>query len=431
MIADCAGLYGCFWLCALAYLGRPPVPQEMLSGQLLLPIFLTIAMHNRTYSLKSLTDWRIATSRMLAALLVSALMLTFLAYGMNVSAVFSRVIFVSGIATAAMVMAATRWLITERAHRLWGPSALNVLLIDAGGPPLVIPNTYRIAAREHGLEPTLEDPHLLDRLAGYLRNMDQVIVSCPQEERAAWAMVLKGSGVHGEIATPLVREIGALGVVHREEAGISSLLVSVGALGLRARLTKRAFDIAVSVLALIVVAPVLAGAAVLIRLEDGGPVLFRQRRLGRGNRFFNIYKLRTMRVEQADADGHRSAARDDDRITRIGRFLRKSSIDELPQLFNVLKGEMSIVGPRPHALGSQAGSKLFWQVDSRYWQRHSLRPGITGLAQVRGLRGATETESDLSSRLLADLEYASDWTIWRDLQILLATASVVIHDRAY
>lgn len=126
-------------------------------------------------------------------------------------------------------------------------------------------------------------------------------------------------------------------------------------------------------------------------MEDGGPILFRQRRLGRGNRYFPIYKLRTMRVEGSDAEGSRSTGRDDDRITAIGKFLRRTSMDELAQLVNVLKGEMSIVGPRPHALGSQAGEKLFWQVDNRYWQRHSLRPGITGLAQVRGFRGATDS----------------------------------------
>lgn len=118
-------------------------------------------------------------------------------------------------------------------------------------------------------------------------------------------------------------------------------------------------------------------------------------------------------------------------MTRVGRFLRRTSIDELPQLLNVLKGDMSIVGPRPHALGSQAGDKLFWQVDHRYWQRHSLKPGITGLAQVRGFRGATETETDLSSRLQADLEYLDGWSILRDIQIIFATFGVLAHDRAY
>ena len=118
-------------------------------------------------------------------------------------------------------------------------------------------------------------------------------------------------------------------------------------------------------------------------------------------------------------------------MTRVGQFLRRTSIDELPQLLNVVKGEMSIVGPRPHALGLQAGEKLFWEVDTRYWQRHSLRPGMTGLAQIRGLRGATDTEDDLSSRLQADLEYLAGWSLLRDVSISFATLRVSVHDRAY
>jgi lipopolysaccharide/colanic/teichoic acid biosynthesis glycosyltransferase len=261
--------------------------------------------------------------------------------------------------------------------------------------------------------------------------MDQVIVSCPPDRRLAWAMVLKGCGVNGEVLSDFMREIGALGLVHRDEIGMTTLLVSTGPLGLRARALKRALDVAVSLAALTVALPILLVSAVAIKLEDGGPILFRQNRVGRRNQLFRIYKLRTMKVERADGNGDRSASKDDDRVTRVGRFLRRSSIDELPQLFNVLKGEMSLVGPRPHAIGSLAGDKLFWEVDPRYWQRHSLRPGLTGLAQIRGLRGATDREIDLTSRLQADLEYLSGWTIWRDVRILLATSTVLLHDRAF
>jgi exopolysaccharide biosynthesis polyprenyl glycosylphosphotransferase len=431
MVADIVLLFGCFYLSGVAYFGRPPVAGEMISAQLLLPMFLTIALHNGTYSLEALTDWKNAASRMASAMLIGALLLTFLGYAVKISADFSRLILASGVVTTIVALSAMRYFVARWIREQWGPSPMNVLVIDAGGPPMAIPHAYKIDARAHALEPTLDDPHLLDRFARYLRNMDQVIVNCPQDERAAWAMVLKGSGVHGEVTSGLAREIGALGVIHREAAGVSTLLVSTGPLGIRARFTKRAFDIVVSGVALVLLSPVLLAAAALIKLEDGGPVFFRQRRLGQGNRFFSIYKLRSMKVEQSDADGNRSASKDDDRITRIGGFLRKTSMDELPQLINVLIGDMSIVGPRPHALGSQAGNKLFWQVDHRYWQRHSLRPGITGLAQVRGFRGATETENDLTSRLHADLEYLAGWNLWRDIQIILATAKVVMHDRAF
>jgi lipopolysaccharide/colanic/teichoic acid biosynthesis glycosyltransferase len=111
--------------------------------------------------------------------------------------------------------------------------------------------------------------------------------------------------------------------------------------------------------------------------------------------------------------------------------LRRTSIDEFPQLFNVLLGDMSLVGPRPHAIGSQAGDKLFWEVDRRYWQRHSLKPGMSGLAQVRGFRGATDTERDLEDRLQSDLEYVEGWTIMRDIKIIVQTLGVLVHERAY
>jgi lipopolysaccharide/colanic/teichoic acid biosynthesis glycosyltransferase len=170
----------------------------------------------------------------------------------------------------------------------------------------------------------------------------------------------------------------------------------------------------------------LVAAAILI--EDGSPVLFVQRRVGRANRFFQVYKFRSMVIGRADHDGHNSTERNDARITRVGKFIRRTSIDELPQLFNVLKGEMSIVGPRPHALGSQAGDKLFWEVDERYWERHALKPGLTGLAQIRGFRGATASEIDLTERLEADLEYLDGWSLQRDIQIIFGTLAVLVHD---
>ena len=174
-----------------------------------------------------------------------------------------------------------------------------------------------------------------------------------------------------------------------------------------------------------------ATIAVLIKLDSRGPVFFVQDRLGRGNRLFRMYKFRSMRSDALDGAGHQSTRRDDDRITRVGRVIRRTSIDELPQILNVLSGDMSLVGPRPHALGSTAGDALFWEVDSRYWHRHASKPGLTGLAQVRGFRGATHSRSDLTNRLQADLEYLSGWTIWRDVSIIFATFRVLVHKNAF
>lgn len=432
MVLDIAALLGGFALGGLIYAGGIEPTGTLLAAQLLLPLYLTIALYNGTYSLRSLTDWRAASLQMLYALANSALLLTFISFFGQIGSAFPRVAIALGLMIAAAMMVMARYFAVQWLSRIWGPAPMNILIIEEdGGPPMDLPHAYRISAAEHGLEPALEDPHALDRLARYMRNMDQVIVSCPPDRRGLWAQILKGSGFHGEVLSSTVHQIGALGVVHRERAGASSLLVSTGPLGLRARITKRLLDIALSAVALLALSPVLMAAMLAIKLEDGGPIFFRQRRLGRGNRFFMIYKLRTMKVDQADADGKRSASRGDDRITRIGRLLRRTSVDELPQLLNVLNGEMSLVGPRPHALGSCAGTKLFWEVDRRYWQRHCLKPGLTGLAQVRGFRGATPTESDLSSRLQADLEYVAGWTLWRDIGIMVSTLKVVIHERAF
>ena len=138
-----------------------------------------------------------------------------------------------------------------------------------------------------------------------------------------------------------------------------------------------------------------------------------------------------MLVETNDSDGTRSASRDDDRITRVGRFIRRTSIDELPQILNVLRSEMSMVGPRPHALGSLAGDELFWHASNQYWLRHALKPGITGLAQIRGFRGATDSVEDLEKRVRCDLEYLSNWSIRLDIMILIKTVRVVVHKNAY
>jgi lipopolysaccharide/colanic/teichoic acid biosynthesis glycosyltransferase len=138
-----------------------------------------------------------------------------------------------------------------------------------------------------------------------------------------------------------------------------------------------------------------------------------------------------MYADIGDPHGNRSTARDDKRITKIGKVLRRTSLDELPQLWNVIRGDMSLVGPRPHALGSTAEGALFWEAVPEYWTRHAMRPGITGLAQVRGLRGATTTRSDIEKRVAADLEYVNGWSIWWDIKILLQTIGVVFHRNAF
>jgi lipopolysaccharide/colanic/teichoic acid biosynthesis glycosyltransferase len=187
---------------------------------------------------------------------------------------------------------------------------------------------------------------------------------------------------------------------------------------------KRLFDIVASAGALVMLSPILAGIWLIVRLESPGPGLFRQRRGGFQGRPFYIYKFRTMRTCESRTIAQATQA--DGRTTRLGRFLRKYSIDELPQLINVLKGDMSIVGPRPHAL---AHDRQFCTVDRRYAGRHHARPGITGLAQVSGLRGPTDTREKIVQRMEYDLRYVANWSWAMDLGIILRTVLVLIRDR--
>lgn len=185
---------------------------------------------------------------------------------------------------------------------------------------------------------------------------------------------------------------------------------------------KRLEDLVFGVLILFLISPLLLATAIAVKLDSEGPVFFRQNREGFNNRYFRIWKFRSMRVEKCQTDGIKQATRDDDRITRVGRFIRRTSIDELPQLFNVLRGEMSLVGPRPHAPSTRAGDKLFHEIIDSYAARHNVKPGITGWAQVSGWRGETETEEKLLKRLEHDLYYIENWSLSLDIYIIIKTA---------
>jgi len=181
---------------------------------------------------------------------------------------------------------------------------------------------------------------------------------------------------------------------------------------------KRLFDVAGGAGALILLSPLLLWIALAIKLSSPGPVFFTQYRYGRNNHRFRIYKFRTMHTHLGDASGVSQTVADDPRVTSFGRFLRRTSLDELPQLINVVIGDMSLVGPRPHVPGMQAASTLYENLVPYYFQRHTIKPGITGLAQVSGCRGSTASANLAISRVDYDLEYIERWSLWLDIKII-------------
>jgi lipopolysaccharide/colanic/teichoic acid biosynthesis glycosyltransferase len=395
----------------------------------LIPVYLVTAMNAGAYATVNLQDPFRAVAKGLTTFALAMSAVIFIAFCLKTSAAFPRLVVSLGAVLSVLTIATSRYMVVRHMPLIIGGNPFNVVLLCDGDQPVPEGKFSIVVASDAYFDPDLHDPVMYDRLAQSLAGADRVIVACAPARRSAWAQALKGANIQSELYMPELDSLAPLGI--SEHGGTPTVIIANGPLALFDRFVKRAFDIVLAGGALLVLSPVFAAVAVAIKLDTRGPVLFTQVRIGRANQMFRMKKFRSMVVEQADGAGERSTARDDDRVTRVGRFIRKTSIDELPQLLNVLRGDMSIVGPRPHALSSRAADKLFWEVDERYWHRHAAKPGLTGLAQIRGYRGATMEEDDLRNRLQADLEYLATWSIWRDIKIIVLTFRVLVHRNAF
>ncbi len=184
---------------------------------------------------------------------------------------------------------------------------------------------------------------------------------------------------------------------------------------------KRIFDVFFSIVALALLWPVFIGAAIAVKVSSPGPIIFKQKRHGFNNETIDVYKFRSMYTNMSDPTARNAVTKGDPRVTRVGRFLRKSSIDELPQIFNVLRGQLSLVGPRPHAVLAQTADRTYSDVVEGYFARHRVKPGVTGWAQINGWRGEIDNDEKIRFRTAFDLYYIENWSLWLDLKILFLT----------
>ena len=388
------------------------------------------------------------SDKILIAFATTFLFLLAAAFSLKVSATFSRVWVASfGVGACAATMLARFFASRVVSHLASkGVFTRNVVIagageqvkrllahIEASQPQFVrvrgIFSDDAIAAGDHfGRYPFLGS---LDNLRAHVRTnvVDDVVVALPwaaDEQIVSMVAKLRELPVNVYLGADLIGfrlpfrqppdhfgDLPLVEVMGRPLAGWGGL-------------SKAALDYGLGAVLVVVLLPFMALIALAIKLDSGGTVLFRQERYGFVNRVFRIWKFRTMRPAAVPSKGTPQATRDDPRVTRLGRFLRRTSLDELPQLFNVLTGTMSLVGPRPHAIDH---NEEYSQLIRGYFARHRVKPGITGWAQVNGLRGETKTVELMEARVKYDIYYVENWTLLFDLKILLMTVVTALRGR--
>lgn len=421
----CAGVM----LAAGLYLGTVWHERLLTLLPLLILVYYPTAIRHQAYRLGVVIHASPSMRRACLSLLTAMVIVISVTFVLKSSDSLSRGLALGGVLASCMLLVIGRYYFAKYAYAaLNGSPESEVVLIEDFDPPEGC-TSFKLDLRTLNIVPDINDPVMLDRIGRLLHDTDRVILACQPERRVIWSTALKGVGVNVEVLTPELDAIGAISTTRYH--GIATTLIATGPLNAVDRVIKRLFDLTVALITLLLLSPLLFGIAVAIKLDSPGPVLFVQNRIGKGNRMFRMFKFRSMRSDLLDHTASKLTTRNDARVTRVGRFIRKTSMDELPQILNVLRGDMSIVGPRPHATGALAGSSLYWEVTSHYWTRHAVKPGLTGLAQVRGFRGNTETSDDLLNRVQADLAYLENWSIWRDIILVIQTFRVLTHNNAF
>jgi Undecaprenyl-phosphate glucose phosphotransferase len=391
------------------------------------------------YDASALTGPVVAYGKLLGALGMSFLVVLGILYVLKSAEWYSRGWFLTWFALSSLALIAVRVATKKRIRQMVSSARLRRRVaiygtldfltkmkadIEASDPSIMVEGVYLakpavIASNDVPFDGGLAE--LKQALAQ--KAYDAVFIGLPSQDTARIQAAVSGLASYA-IELLLCTELEPYPVVvhgSRNFGPLRTNIVNLVPLSETHGFIKTSLDYVVATVGLICLAPLFALVALAIKLDSPGPVFFRQRRYGQNNQIFRIFKFRTMAVAE-DGKHVKQAERNDPRVTRVGRFLRRTSIDELPQLLNVLTGDMSIVGPRPHAL---AHDQIFEEKLDLFSRRRRVRPGLTGWAQVHGFRGETRTTEDIRSRMQHDLYYIDNWSIWLDVEIITRTVFVL------
>ncbi|CAM5211897.1 Putative colanic acid biosynthesis UDP-glucose lipid carrier transferase OS=Castellaniella defragrans OX=75697 GN=HNR28_001323 PE=3 SV=1 [Castellaniella defragrans] len=405
------------------------MPSEYLlvsGGSTLLILFIqTLA---GTYSSWRGRDLAEQLTRVYVSWIATAGILTLIGFALKTTEHYSRIWFITaglfGLAQVTLARLSWAWLL--RTLRTQGRNLKGVVLVDMAGSPHRI-HSQLDTLGQHGYH--VKGQISVTEAPGWLDTLTEAVAAC--NAREVWiCLPIEKGGLVKPISYALryltveiryLPEMGNIPLLNyraRSIAGLYAVDISCSPMNGLNRVVKRAEDLLLGGLITLMILPVCAIVALAVRLTSKGPALFRQKRMGFNGRTFRVYKFRTM-VVHTEAAGHVTQAQHGDlRITRLGAFLRRTSLDELPQFFNVLLGDMSIVGPRPHAL---VHNEQYKELVHSYMKRHKVKPGITGWAQVNGYRGVTDTLEKMERRVECDLWYINNWSLWLDLRIIFWT----------
>jgi Undecaprenyl-phosphate glucose phosphotransferase len=397
--------------------------------------YLLVSAVTRSFASRAILDPAQILPRVFLGVVLTFGVLTVIGAATKTTAVYSRLWFFSWFAASGVMIPAFRLLGATWASRLLARGACVYRAISVGIFCRAM-SSEKIAQNSHNkvrcVEAVQFDQIELGWLADHIRHdlVDQIYITVPWQHAPEVMQQID-----------VLRHLAADIFVIPQERRASMSLIGSSTLGdqLSMQVTqrpingwdlwfKRAEDVVLASVAIIVFAPVMLMIALALKIESPGPVIFRQKRAGFNGSVFEIWKFRSMYTSQSDLEARRQTSKDDPRVTPVGRFIRATSFDELPQFFNVLQGTMSVVGPRPHALKTSTDGKLLEEVVDKYAFRHRVKPGLTGWAQVNGLRGELDSADKLRRRVSFDLDYIDNWSLGFDLKIVLRTVVKLFYD---